>query len=223
MAIQNNQIITGPELKKTFIENVLNPIFSNTYHNQNIPRLWGTSWRGQRGETLAYKDIEAVPSNNLKNYNDEYQTMLNMFNDNVTDQTLRADYIYNSIVYIMKRATTIRKFKSYWYKQVQGNMQYVTESGGKAIFKESLPGLPGYSAQFNQARYGGERSTNTGDQYINLEGFSHEDLINRSNVLNFYNRLYQQWQRLYENTITYKFYTCHQNCHHECHSSRGRR
>ena len=222
MAIQNNQIITGPELKKTFIENVLNPIFSNTYHNQNIPRLWGTSWRGNHGETLAYKDIEAVPSNNLKNYNDEYNTMKNMFNDNFNGQVLNAQMVYNAVISIMRRATTVRRFQSYWYKQVQGTMQYVTENSGKAIFQDNLPGLPGYSGAPNEARFGGERNVNSTRQNYTAN-FEHSDLANKQEVLNFFNQLYSKWEQLYNNTIVYKFYTCHQNCHGECHSSRGRR
>lgn len=164
--------------------------------------------------------------------------MINGFSSPKTGSVLTGRQVYNAVVSVVQRLGSIRKYHTDWYHQVQGNMVWVANHEGKAVFKDNLPGVNGYTwtdspslhhqkpdqTPGNYMHDGWERSTNTGHIDVTVPNLDLTGkIISAGDVTKFFQDIYNSWQNLYNNTIVYKYYTCHQNCHGNCHSSRGRR
>lgn len=225
MALQENNTIRVEEVISYFVSNVLNPIFSGAKSTSNVPNFSGTGKGGQGGEWVAYSNPKAIPSQDLKDYNSTYNTVSNSFKKEL-ESTKYVDgvKIYNAIKNVANLFATIRRFDSNWYHQVGGNMNHIAHYGAdKAVFKDSLPGLPKYAMQANTKKEGWERTANNFSSSFPDIPFNPQGPIESQHVIDYFNSIRNKWQELYNNTVTYKYFTCHQNCHSNCHGSRGRR
>lgn len=235
MAVQTGNIIRNEDVKQLFIQNVLNKTFSNVNDTNNPNKLWGASYKarvhdkggGSEGVSwdVNYRDVDALPRQDLKNKDVEYRELSNMFVLPPDGAKLSTKDVYNATVNIMRRLTAIRKYSSNWYRQHNGDMVHVNGASGTATFKDVFPGISGYpnNNKNNGNESGWSRSVGGGSQNFNMPAFSPGQISKAQDVINFFNELYTRWQQTWKNQINYTFYTCHFNCHSNCHRSRTRR
>lgn len=139
--------------------------------------------------------------------------------NNVTlnsNTTVSASEVYKALMTVMKLSGNIRKYHINTYFNNNGNNQLQSQAEGKAAFNDTL------SANTDSLN----KSTTTGKQ--NYSDVNNPLVAGNETKLaelnSFFSNLLSAWKTLYNNTITYNYYTCHSSCHNNCHSSgRGRR
>ena len=215
MGLQEKNKINANDVKDYFINNVINFAISNAVDNNSIPRFSGS----QNG----YTNPLSLPPGDLKNRNDAANEFKNAFTLPEKGKKISVRDIYNAVIHIMGKMSTIRRFDSNWYHKVNNDLRLINSRSGKAVFKESLPGLHGFNPGSNVKTDGWSRNKGSALQSFPSYSFSPGEKIKASDVINFFNDLRGKWQSLYNNAIVYNYYTCHNNCHSNCHGRRGRR
>ena len=224
MSVSNNNIASINDVKKLFVTNVINPVFSGANGSDSIPIFSGTSMQGEYGKTVAFRNPDAVPKQDMKNVINEKNDIINKTNFPAANSFMTGHQVYNAIAGVVNRLGNVRKYQSTWYRQIQENMVQTAKIEGKAVFNDSMKSLPTYRSVANTAVSGWERNTNQGTQTIQIDDLNLSGTIIKSQeIVSFFQNIYNNWAETYNNSVVYKFYTCHQNCHRNCHGSRGRR
>ena len=224
MSLNNEKIASLSDVKNAFMDNVLNPALTGAKGSNDIPVFYGSSYYGERGSSVGFKNPPAIPVEDLKDAKKEQESLGQGISLPNAGDIMTGRQIYNALLAVMGRLGNLRKYRSSWFHQVQGAMSLIKTSEGKAVFQDTLSTLPEYKSVSNSPKNGWERSTDAGKVVYNIpELDTTGEMVSANRVSQFFTELYASWEKAYNNEVVYKFYTCHQNCHGNCHGSRGRR
>lgn len=116
-------------------------------------------------------------------------------------ENLSAAQVYNTVMSVAQKLGNVRKYKIERFYNNNGNWQLTSSEEGKGAFRSNSQTFPTVANPFKQG------------QPAKL-----------SDVTNFFSTIYNQWSKLYNNQVYYRYEYCHSNCHSNCHGSgRGRR
>ena len=218
-----NTRITPNSIVDQFINNV-NTIILSQSRDQNSPPIFvGTTYYNNAftnpNSSVAFSNPLAIPTADL----DVQSNAMGPVGVGSKNTRVVGSTIYDVLCNVTRRLTRVRNFSSAWYHKTQDSYALINAVSGKAVFKESLPGIPGTSGiAANSATSGWERSVNgNATQAISIPnpGIEKGKRVAASNVNAFFTNLNNSWASASANTINYKFYSCHNNCHNNCHSS----
>ena len=216
------QLITTDSILDVFLQNINAVVLAGSHHNASVPTftgttLYNTSYTSTATYT-AYSNPEAVPAGDLDSYGSAYATASGA-SIGAKGQLISAATVYDVLCEVTRKMTRVRNFSSSWYHKTGGSLALVATKSGKAIFKESLPALGSFAGTLNTKNCGWERSVNSTLQAIAVDnaGVAKGNVITAANVNTFLSNLTGAWSAAAANSIQYKFYSCHNNCH--CHSN----
>lgn len=221
--------VTQVAFAQQFLNNVNSIILAGAYHNGSIPHFSGTtvynpSYNNANTYT-AYSNPQAVPTSDLDSAGSA-AAGADISGIGVKEDIVRGATVYNVLYEAIRRLTRVRNFTSNWYHKTNTSFALVNSVSGKAVFKESLPGIAGFPGADNTPNAGWSRTINDTLQPISVanSGVVHDNVMRANEVNNFFTNLNNAWAETAANAVGYTFYSCHNNCH--CHGncdSRSRR
>lgn len=198
MTIADNNLVTANDVKDRFQANVINIVTTGTYHSTNVPKYSGTAGT-----------FNAIPPGDLGAPGE-------ITNITIPTGVIDGKTVYNLMLAVVKNCTRVRNFTSNLYYQSGGSYTNALQStvNGKAVFKQSLPGIAG----------GYDRNIN-GSLLVNPSAADpiSGQIANPSRLNQLCTNMLSAWQSIANTKLVYNCYTCHSNCHSDCHSDRSRR
>jgi len=213
MAVQTNDEITKTELINNFKNNLLVVMFSGLNSTNNPVYFSGTR------ET--FTNPLAINTNQLESSTQPEIT--------IPDEEISAAGTYAALKSIVDSLTKIRRYTSTWYHSDHGTLGRVDGKEGTAIFKDTIPALTTFNKSTRTSGANGwERTVNgasgTTAQNVTLtktltvtNPFVVDDEIQASQVTPYtlddtlFNNLFEAWDAVRNEKITYTYYTCHSN------------
>lgn len=201
MSIAKNQIVTKQDVINYFNANIVDFAYSGTpWHSGNVPKIQSK----QTGQTGT---VDAIPASQFDSNTKNYLT-------SISDTIITASTLTTALLGIVKNLTRIRNTTYRYYHSTSGVDGLVATATNKAIFKAVTPVISGTTRPYYT------KSPNVTDMTQNISvstaDISAGALISAEKMINFFNALKNSWQTAYNNTVTFTYYTCHDQCHSNC-------
>lgn len=217
MAVSKGTKITKTDVINHFNTTIIDYVYSGTpWHSGNYPKTATATtitenWSG----TVVAAGVNLIPSGQLDANTKPSLSSIG------SDTKLTAATVVNALKNAANAVTRVRKCTVNWYHTEDTTDALKQTNTNKAIFLATTSAVSGTTRPYFTKSPDTTAMTSTLSPATSNVASS--QVASANNMITFINNIKTAWDTAYASTVTYTYYTCHNQCYTAPCQSRGRR